>query len=217
MMKHALQVLLVLFFAAQAYTQIKSPNEFLPHQLGEHFTPHHYLIDYFNHVAENSDKVIVKKYGDTNQNRPLITAFISSEKNLAKLEDIRKAHLARAGYDTKANISDHELAIVWLSFSVHGNEAAGTESSYRVLYELANLENKETSKWLENTVVILDPCLNPDGYSRYTHWIRNYAGHMTNTDHCDAEHKHPCRSTRNVCRVSLLFCSSSTTLSRANH
>jgi hypothetical protein len=27
-------------------------------------------------------------------------------------------------------------------------------------------------EWLKNTVVILDPSLNPDGYDRYTHWYR---------------------------------------------
>lgn len=182
--------LLILFYLG-SQAQIQTPNDFLPHNLGEHFTPHHHLQDYFEHVAEQSKNVQVIQYGATNQNRPLIAAFISSEDNLAKLDDIRQAHLARAGYNTDVSATEHELAIVWLSFSVHGNEAAGTESSYDVLYKLADPNNTEAQAWLENTVVILDPCLNPDGYSRYIHWVRNYAGHMTNVDHHDAEHNEP--------------------------
>jgi hypothetical protein len=46
--------------------------------------------------------------------------------------------------------------IVWLSFNVHGNEFAGTESAMTVAYELVNPSNAETKKWLENTIVILD-------------------------------------------------------------
>jgi hypothetical protein len=36
--------------------------------------------------------------------------------------------------------------IVWLSFNVHGNEFAGTESAMTVAYELVNPSNAETKK-----------------------------------------------------------------------
>ena len=64
------------------------------------------------------------------------------------------------------------MAIVWLGFSVHGNEAAGSEAAMPVLYDLVDPANERTSKWLENTVVLIEPSVNPDGYSRYTSWYR---------------------------------------------
>ena len=69
--------------------QIQSPNEFFPEKLGEHFYPHHLIIDYFEHIDANSDKVQLVEYGRTNQNRPLVLAYISSEENMVNLETIR--------------------------------------------------------------------------------------------------------------------------------
>jgi hypothetical protein len=48
---------------------------------------------------------------------------------------------------------------VWLSFNVHGNEFAGTESAMTVAYELVNAANSVSRKELESTIVILDPAL----------------------------------------------------------
>ncbi|MEM9931652.1 MAG: zinc carboxypeptidase, partial [Bacteroidota bacterium] len=45
--------------------------------------------------------------------------------------------------------------------------------------------------WLENTLVIIDPCLNPDGYSRYTHWYRNVAPKNADPSPWVREHLEP--------------------------
>jgi murein tripeptide amidase MpaA len=73
-----------------------------------------------------------------------------------------------------------DRALVWISCSVHGNEASGAESSMPTAYALANPDNEQTQEWLENTIVILDPSINPDGYSRYTHWYRRNAHTIPN-------------------------------------
>lgn len=181
----------ILFFAKIINAQLLSPDEFLPHKLGEHFTPHHLLVDYYKHVSENSPLVKFQQYGQTNQKRPLIMAFISSEENLKNLDDIRMNNLKTAGLESGKIDKELLKVIVWLSFSVHGNEAAGSESSFQVLYDLANPTNAETKKWLENTIVILDPSINPDGYSRYTHWVRNVTSQLNNENSDDIEHNEP--------------------------
>ncbi len=173
------------------YGQLKSPDDFLPHKLGEHFTPHHMLVDYVRHVAAESPLVTLVEYGKTNQGRPLIVAVVTSEANHANLEEIRKTNLRMAGLEVGEINTDLSKAIVWLSFSVHGNEAAGSESSRKVLYDLVDPSNSKTKKWLENTIVIIDPAVNPDGFSRYTHWVRDVGMDVANTDIQDIEHHEP--------------------------
>lgn len=57
-----------------------------------------------------------------------------------------------------------------------------------VAYELLNPSNETTKQWLKNTVVILDPCINPDGYSRYGNWLREISGKKTHPGLYDREH-----------------------------
>jgi len=177
------------FFCLTA--QLQSPDEFLPHTYGEHFTAHHLLIDYYEHVADQSPLVKIIPYGRTNQGRPMLVAVVTSEQNHARLEEIRINNLRLAGIEEGEVNNSLSKGLVWLSFSVHGNEAAGSESSHQVLYDLADPSNEKTKEWLENTVIILDPSVNPDGYSRYTHWVRNVTSDEVNTDIQDIEHMEP--------------------------
>ena len=166
-----------------------TPDAFLPHAVGDKFTPHHMVVDYFQYVAANSDRVQLMEYGRTNEERPLELAFVSTPENLARLEEIRLNNLRRAGLEPGEPVDDG-IAIVWLSFSVHGNEASGSESSMPVLYALAHTGGK-ADEWLKHTVVILDPSINPDGYSRYTEWNRRTAATQMNTDIQSWEHREP--------------------------
>ncbi|MBB4080896.1 hypothetical protein GGR28_003535 [Lewinella aquimaris] len=172
--------------------QITTPDEFLPHQLGETFTPHHLLVDYYQLVAGESPRVTLEQYGSTNEDRPLLLATVSTPENLARIDAIRENNLRRTGLlDGATDPALNNIAIVWLSFSVHGNEASGSEASMGVLYDLANPDNAETSKWLENTVVLLDPSENPDGYNRYTNWYRQMANRFVEADGATREHQEP--------------------------
>ena len=171
--------------------QLKSPDDFLPNQFGKSFTPHHLLVDYFKHVAEHSDRVIVEEYGKSNEGRPMILAYISSSENLMNLEQLRKHNLALAGLEKESLESVDGKSIVWLSFSIHGNEAAGSEASLNVVHTLADMHNDTSGTWLDNTVVIMEPAVNPDGYARYTNWQRSIAPDKVNPNFDDVEHHEP--------------------------
>ena len=167
------------------FAQIQSPTEFLGYELGDQFTRHHQVVDYFNHLAQ-SDKVKLIEYGKTYENRPLILAFISTEKNIENLESIRLDNLKRAGIED--GDPTNEVAIVWLSYNVHGNESSATEASIATAYELIK-EGDGKSAWLENTVVIIDPCLNPDGRDRYVNFYWQYGNQpYYNPDPSSLEH-----------------------------
>jgi hypothetical protein len=181
----------LLAFPVISWSQLKSPDDFLPHKVGTQFTPHHMLVNYMHHVADNSNMVKLWEYGTTNQDRPLLLLCISTEENLKNLESIRQNNLIKTGLLPGQNNPAMDKAIVWLSFSVHGNEASGSESSMPVLYDLVNPDNLTTKKWLENTIVLFDPSINPDGYDRFTHWFRNVSNKIPDIDPQAKEQREP--------------------------
>lgn len=191
MMYRFLLALLAAGLPALAMAQLLSPSEFLPHEHGEQFTPHHLVVAYARHVADNSPRVQLQEYGATPEGRPLILLTISSEENLARIQDIRTANLQRAGMLPGTPAPELNQPVVWLSFGVHGNEAGGTESSMSTLYELAREDRADIKEWLSSTVVLLDPSLNPDGYDRYTQWYRRVAPKANTPEPHTLEHQEP--------------------------
>ena len=168
--------------------QVKSPAEFLGYELGEKFTRHHRVVDYFNHVTTHTSEVNLVQYGKTYEDRPLLLAFVSTDENIRNLEQIREDNLKRAGI--LEGSPDGNVAIVWLSYNVHGNESSSTEASMATIYELVKT-GSEKSEWLNNTVIVIDPCINPDGRDRYANFFWQYGNQPYNPDPNAREHSEP--------------------------
>jgi hypothetical protein len=186
------QILLCWHLAAQ--TALKTPNQFLPHALGEQFTPHHLVTDYYEYLAANAPATVrLEKYGQTVEARPLQIAIFSSPDNMRQLEQIRLHHLSMTGLHegTVLTNTQQPIAIVWISMSVHGNEPSGAEVGMLLAHRLAAQSDAEARRWLSNTVVIIDVTLNPDGYDRYVHWNRMVSNKMKTPVHEAREHHEP--------------------------
>lgn len=186
----SLFLLTFLTFGSLFSQGIKSPSEFLGYEIGSRFTRHHKVVDYFMYVSNTLSNIKLEKYGETNEHRPLYLAYISSQENINNLERIRESNLAQTGI-LEGN-SDNKTAIVWLSYNVHGNEASSTEASMLTIYELVTNKNA----WLENTVVIMDPCINPDGRDRYVNWYNQVKNTPFNSSQDAKEHHEPWPSGR---------------------
>ena len=164
---------------------LKSPSEFLGYEIGTEFSRHNQVVDYFEYVTEKmNENVILKYYGETYERRPLVYAILSSKKNINELEKIRLANL-EVLKEKPSKLNDK--AIVWLSYSVHGNESSSTEASMQTLFNLLT-KNYEL---LENTIVIIDPCLNPDGRDRYANWYNQMRTTPYTTNKVSREHSEP--------------------------
>ncbi len=184
MKKYTLLALLFLSIGLNAQT-LQSPEEFLGYKIGTQFTRHADVVNYFESVAASSDWVTYQEYGKTNERRPLTYAVVSTPENLANLEEIRQNNLKNAGLlDGSVN---PDKTIVWLSYNVHGNEASSTEAAMETVYKLIT----EKKDWLQNVVVIMDPCVNPDGRDRYANWYNQVKTEPYNTDRAAAEHNEP--------------------------
>jgi len=178
--------ILSFFITSLSFSQtIKSPEEFLGYKIGTQFSRHADVVAYFKHVAENSEWVTYTEYGKTNERRPLTYAIVTTPQNQNNIENIRLNQLKNAGVESGSASPDK--AIVWLSYNVHGNEASSTEASMVTLYEL--ITNKK--EWLENTVVIIDPCINPDGRDRYANWYNKVKATPYDTNPDAEEHNEP--------------------------
>lgn len=176
---------LSLSFVFTVSGQVKSPDEFLGYPIGTQFTRHADVVNYFEHVAANSDMVTYQGYGKTYERRPLTYAVISTPQNLNNLEAIRQDNLKNIGLESGS--ATPQTAIVWLSYNVHGNEASSTEAAMLTIYKLIT----EKRAWLENTVVIMDPCINPDGRDRYVNWYNQVKATPYNAAPIATEHNEP--------------------------
>ncbi|WP_339656915.1 M14 metallopeptidase family protein [uncultured Maribacter sp.] len=169
-----------LFVPLLSLAQLKSPSEFLGYELGTQFTRHHEVVDYYQYLAEaEPQRMNLIEYGKTNERRPLLLATISTKENMQNLEKIREEHIkGLSGEGTP------DKAIVWLSYNVHGNESVSTEASMQTIYDLFTSK----SSFLENIVVLIDPCINPDGRDRYANWYNQFKNSPNQVDPNSKEH-----------------------------
>lgn len=186
---YSLLGLLFISFGIKAQGNFQSPEEFLGYELGSRWTPHYKVINYFRYVADRSPLVTFRQYGTTNEGRELVIVKVTSEENHGRLEQIRTDNLKRTGLMDEEPETD--IPIVWLSYNVHGNETSSSEAALKTIFELVRPDNRESKQWLQNTVVIMDPMLNPDGRDRYVHWYTETAGEQFNANGDAREHHEP--------------------------
>ena len=143
-----------------------TPSQFLSYELGSRFTFHSEIeryVDYILLYNENTFKKI--NYGKSEEGRNLFVVIYGSETNIKFSESIRINHL-RNLHLLEGDIFPEETLLSWYSFNVHGDEASSSETALKLLYYLA------VNKPDENEIVLIDPCLNPDGRERYVQWFQ---------------------------------------------
>jgi Zinc carboxypeptidase len=173
-----------------AQQKLQSPDEFLGYPLGSKFTLHYKVVQYYQYLAANSKNVKLQYYGKTNEGRELLVAMVANDENINRLEEIRKSNLSNAGFPGGTAMAN-QPAIVWLSYNVHGNESVSTEASMQTIYDLLDPTNTKTKAWLKNTVVVIDPCINPDGRDRYVNFYNPVANLISDPKAYAREHREP--------------------------
>ena len=165
---------------------IPKPSEIIGHEVGEWHVTHDKLVQYMYAVAEASDRVLIEETGKTYENRPLLILKVSSNKNIKVLEKIQKKHIEISD-GKKMNEFENMPAVVYQGYGVHGNEASASNASILGIYYLAASNSEETNEILNNTVILFDPCLNPDGFQRFANWVNSNKNLVPNPDNNDRE------------------------------
>ena len=165
---------------------IPKPSEVIGHEVGEWHVTHDKLVQYMYAIANSSDRIIIEETGKTYENRPLLILKVSSPDNLKNLEKIKENHI-KITNGIKINEFKNMPAVVYQGFSVHGNEASASNAALLGIYYLAASNESETLEILNNTVILYDPCLNPDGLQRFANWVNSNKNLIPNPDNNDRE------------------------------
>jgi len=156
---------------------IPTPESVLGWDVGDWHVSHDRLVQYMQTLAAASPRVSIKVIGYTYEQRPLLQLAITSAENQGKLETLRQQHLDGDG-----------PLVVWLGYSVHGDEASGSNASMLAAYYLASSRSDFVNELLDGSVVLIDPSINPDGLNRFASWANSNAGKMPVSDPVTREH-----------------------------
>jgi hypothetical protein len=167
----------------------QSPQQFFGYPVGEWHLRHDQIQMYFQQLAATSDKAQLEVIGYTHEQRPVLQLIVSSAENLKKLEQIRVQHLAQLSVDTE--LTDELPLVIWLGYGVHGNESSGPNASVQVAHHLLTSTDAEVQDWLKNTVILIQPSLNPDGLDRFANWANMHKGKAPVADSQSREHIEP--------------------------
>ncbi len=153
---------------------IPSPESFLGYQIGEWHVSHDQLVAYMKEVARLSDRVEIEEYARSYEHRPLLLLTITSETNHQNIEKIRQSHLNLSDPKISKSIDIENMpTVVYQGYSVHGNEASGSNAAMLMVYYLAAGEGKNIEDLLDEVIILLDPSFNPDGMNRFANWVNS--------------------------------------------
>lgn len=170
--------------------EMPTPEDVLGHVIGTRHTVPHQLVEYFQAIAAASDRVLLREHGRTYENRPLVHAIITSPANHARLATLQEQNLRLSqepGAFSDAMLADMPV-VLYQGYSIHGNEASGSEAALLYLYHLAAGQGPQIEEILENAIIIVDPSFNPDGRDRFTDWANRNRGGVHTSDAQDREH-----------------------------
>ena len=81
---------LLMALTSLAQNTLQHPDQFLGYTVGKRFSPHHRVLAYAEQVARQApSRVKIIPYGTTFEGRQLLAVVVASEKNMARLEEIR--------------------------------------------------------------------------------------------------------------------------------
>ncbi len=169
-------------------SEIPSPEDYLGYGIGEHHTRHDRIVGYLELLALKSDRASLHDYGKTHEGRRLVILKISDPGNMSQLEELQQKHLAFTDPARSESGYDELPVFINLAYNVHGNEPSSSEAAMLTAYTFVASDNKEILRYLQNSVIFLDPTINPDGRDRHTQWANTYQGNPLVADPQDAEH-----------------------------
>jgi len=168
---------------------IPTPKSVIGHEVGEWHVTHDRLINYLYALDKASDRISLEVTGYTHEARPLLLLIITAPKNHQNLESIRAQHVQLSDPTKSSTLDTKNMPVVfYIGFSIHGNEASGVNAGLLAAYHFAAAEGPEMENYLNNTIILFDPCYNPDGMQRFSSWVNSRKSQVISTDPNDTEH-----------------------------
>ncbi len=188
-MKKASSILLyfsvcaLLTVASQAPAQnITTPEDFFGFQLGAdgELARWDKIVEYFDMLDGSSDRIRVENLGPSTEGHPYLLVIITSKANMENLDRLREVNLQildphRSESEVRELIKEG-VAVVSQSFGLHSTEVAAAQTAPELAYDFATRDDEETQRILDNTIMLMFPCFNPDGQIMVTDWYYKYKG-----------------------------------------
>ena len=175
---------LLLAVSSPLAAQIPTPEEYFGFRIGadRKLARWDKIVEYFQLVAKNSDRIRVRTLGPTTQKNPFIVAEIASAATLQNLEHFKQ--LERKLYFQGGAPTDRERdeifaegkAVVVITNNIHSTEIGASQMAIEAVYRLATDHSPATRKILDQVIFLLVPSLNPDGQIMVTDWYDKYLG-----------------------------------------
>jgi len=167
---------------------IPSPEEFLGYPIGKQHTRHDQIVAYFYKLAELSNRAEIEVYGNTHERRKLVMLRVSTPENLNNIDALQAEHLKFVNPDLSPKNYNEVPVFIQLGYNVHGNEPSSSEAALLTAYTLVASNNPEITNYLNNSIIFIDPTINPDGRDRHTQWANQFQAKSLVSDGLDAEH-----------------------------
>ncbi len=122
--------------------QVTPPEEFLGYPVGADYklTTYETAISYFELIAGESNRMVIREMGETEMGRTMQYAIISSAENIADLDRYReiaeRLSLGRGVSPAEAErLADEGKAIGWVDVGLHASECAPSEHALQLAYD----------------------------------------------------------------------------------
>lgn len=171
---------------------IVTPAAFLGFEVGTMHVSHDRLLAYMRELDRESDRITLQEYGRSHEGRPLLCLTITDPSNQARLDAIRETRARLTDPVQSGSLDLKSLpAVNYMGYSIHGNEASGSNASMLVAYYLAAAQTNEVDQLLKNTIILFDPCFNPDGMQRFSSWVNSRRSLHGSPDPAGDEYNEP--------------------------
>ena len=175
----------VLFFICQGLILAQTPPEqFLGFKVGadRQLADYNQVQAYFQKLDQESPKLQVFNVGTSTLKKPMFMAVITSEQNMAKLDDYRE--IVRRLRDPRTTSPDQarKLAmegkvIFLITCNIHATEIASSQMAMEFAYKLVTGQTPfDAERALQDVIVLLMPTTNPDGQQMVVDWYKKYVG-----------------------------------------
>ena len=165
------------FYARGPFREsVPRPQSLLRFDVGAFHTNYAQMERVMEKIAQAApDRVRLMDIGETNEHRMMHLVAISAPENISRLDEIKR-NLARLADPRGLSAAEAQQLIagtpvvVWLNYTIHGNESASFETMMQVVYQLAASNEPATLDMLKNSIALINVCANPDGHERFVTW-----------------------------------------------
>ena len=139
------------------------------------------LVGYLQQLAAASPRIAMREVGSSPLGRPMYVVFMSAPENLERLDELRAIN-KRLALDAeippqqRVELVHDGRVFVMETLSMHSGEVAPSQSLALFAHRMATTDDSAILKRLDDVVLMVVPCHNPDGMDMVVKHYRKYLG-----------------------------------------